>query len=164
MKMKQGNSVQVGIFVLMQAMSHSLLIVFNGVFDVQKAIAVPASMAIDPRDAICYMETADGRVLDLSRFCGRQDNRPVSLTGLDQRFLSDYQTALRRRYSRSSAAQTALSQAQQNPQSVIQRAREACARIQNGMLPELALMGEGRVDSAIVNDLALNRFCPELDD
>lgn len=162
--MKQGNSVNAGIFVLMQAMSHSLLIVFNGIFDAQKAIAVPASMAIDPRDAICYMETADGRVLDLSRFCGRQDNRPVSLTGLDQRFLSDYQTALRRRYSRSPAAQTALSQSQQNPQALIQRAREACARIQNGMLPELALMGEGRVDSAIVNDLALNRFCPELDD
>lgn len=164
MEMKQKNPVRVGIFILMQVISSGLLFALDVVDQAQEAIALPASMAIDPRDAICYMETADGRVLDLSRFCGRQNNRLVSLSSLDQRFLSDYQATMRRRYRRLPAAQTALSQSQQNPQAVIQRAREACTRVQNGMLPELALLGEGRVDSAIVNDLALNRYCPDLND
>jgi hypothetical protein len=157
--------IRSGLMVLMQGLLPMLILAVDVIDREQTALSLPtAPVTIDPRDSICYIEVTSGRVLDLSQICSAEANRPVSLVSLDRRFMNDYQAALNQRYRQLPAAQTALAQSQQNPQAVLQRARNACARIQNGMLPELALLNEGKADSSIVNQLALNHYCPDLDD
>jgi hypothetical protein len=126
------------------------------------ARAYPAPLvAVDPGDLPCYMQTADGRIINLSKFCGgRNRTAPIVLT-VDQAFVEQYQNILRNRWGRSPQAQTALAQAQQNPQAIIQRAQSACALIRIGG-SEAALFSPGQIDAKVINDLALNYYCPDL--
>jgi hypothetical protein len=122
-------------------------------------------LAIDPRDSLCYLETTDGRVVNLNRICGVGGSRPSStLSALDRQFLLEYQAVLNRRHGRSAAAKNALSQAQNNPQAVVKRARDTCANIQKGISPDLAAIGQGGVEAPVIKDLALHHYCPDFDD
>ncbi|NJR66570.1 MAG: hypothetical protein HC772_16620 [Leptolyngbyaceae cyanobacterium CRU_2_3] len=139
------------------------------VYGQRPSLSIPNPwIAVDPRDAICYMETQNGQIVDLSQVCGGREIQSTTLSNTfsttDQQFFNDYQNVLRYRYGQSPSAQTTLSQAQQNPQAIIQRAQRACASIRDGMLPEMALFSERRVDTSLINTLALDHYCPELED
>lgn len=123
----------------------------------------PASpLATNPSDLLCYMQTADGRVINLSRFCGgRNSNTGVFFSASDLAFLEQYQARLRDRLGQSPQAQTALAQAQQNPQALIQRAKGACASMAGGG-SATALASPGQIDGKVINDLALNYYCPDM--
>ncbi|HEY9654853.1 MAG TPA: hypothetical protein V6C50_05125, partial [Crinalium sp.] len=76
--------------------------------------------ALNPDDFLCYMQTSDGRVLNLSKLCGGKEGTANALSTTDQSFLEDYRSFLGKRSTRLPAVKAALLQAQQNPQAVLQ--------------------------------------------
>lgn len=142
----------------------SLLCSSGFLFTQEPARSNPRSiLALDASDMLCYMQTADGRVINLSKLCGsRNRNYPV-LSTIDQAFLARYQEYLRTRLGGLPQTQTALAQAQQNPQAIIQRAQATCAIIQSGESAP-AMSSLAQIDAKVVKDLALNYYCPNLDD
>ncbi|MDX2100630.1 MAG: DUF732 domain-containing protein [Leptolyngbyaceae cyanobacterium bins.59] len=122
------------------------------------AVAQPIQPGIGFDDAICYMQIGN-RVIDLSQICGKT----ISLSETDQSFLQNYQTLLSRRTRKMPSTQTVLSLAQNDPKAIIQRAQAACAAMREGA-SNLAFATADRPDADVVNKLALNYYCPELDD
>lgn len=132
-----------------------------GAFCVQwSALSQPV---MNPEDAICYMQTADGRAINLSNLCGgRRTGATPALSGTDQQFLAEYQNFLSRRINTSPLVRTALAQAQQSPQSVVERARSVCSSIQAGRHPD-STVGQ-TIDADLINTMALEHYCPEFDE
>jgi hypothetical protein len=131
-----------------------------GAFCVQ--LAALSQPMMNPEDSICYMQTADGRTLNLSNLCGgRRTVATPALSGTDQQFLAEYQNFLSRRINTSPLVRTALAQAQQSPQSVVERARGVCSSIQAG-IPDSTV--EQTIDADLINTMALEYYCPEFDE
>lgn len=120
-----------------------------------RASATPSASGVaDPRDAVCYVEMQDGQVIDLSRICGGNKGR-VALSSLDQQFLKAYQSTLKNRYGRSPSS---------NPQALIERAKNVCTSVRNGLSPSLTAFSQPGLDATVMGDLAVGHYCPELDD
>lgn len=118
---------------------------------------------MNPEDSICYMQTADGRTINLSNLCGgRRTVATPALSGTDQQFLGEYQSFLNRRINTSPHVRTALAQAQRSPQSVVERARGVCSSIQAGISPDSTV--EQTIDADLINTMALEYYCPEFDE
>jgi len=118
---------------------------------------------MNPEDSICYMRTADGRAINLSNLCGgRRTGVSPALSGTDQQFLAEYQNFLSRRINTSPLVRTALAQAQQSPQSVVERARSVCSSMQAGIYPD-STVGQ-TIDADLINTMALEYYCPEFDE
>ena len=125
------------------------------------ALAQPSSLiAVNPGDLVCYMQTSDGRLLNLNKLCG-SEQLATSLSPTDQRFLDRYSALLRRRSMGLPAIQTALLQAQQNPQAVLQRAQAFCAALRTGQFQPNT---SGQVGDDLVTTMAPRYYCPELED
>ncbi len=125
----------------------------------QSALSKPSgAIASKPSDLICYMQNSSGSVINLSRFCaGDSDLAIVSTT--DQRFLELYQRSLKKRSSGSRSTQAALTQAQQNPRSVVERAQAVCTGLRSGQSQPQTLKQVGRDP---LETTALEYYCPEL--
>lgn len=111
-------------------------------------------------DFFCFMETNDGQVINLSSMCGNRGsaNFPSSaLSRVDQRFLQRYQGLLQRR-TVLPGGQALLTQAQQNPQSVIDRAKATCTGARQ------AQPIADRVTTYLFQVMATQQFCGNLDD
>lgn len=125
----------------------------------QSALSQPSgSIAPKPSDLICYMQNSNGSVINLSRFCGG-DSNIVAVSTTDQRFLELYRRSLEKRSSGSRSAQAALTQAQQNPRSVVERAQAVCTGLRSGQFQRQTLGQVGRDPLATT---ALEYYCPEL--
>jgi hypothetical protein len=56
------------------------------------------SVAQIPVDYVCYIQTSDGRTIDLGKLCGSSGRgRPIALEPNDQAFLNSYQRSLSKR-------------------------------------------------------------------
>ncbi|MCY7321601.1 MAG: hypothetical protein LH660_07320 [Phormidesmis sp. CAN_BIN36] len=73
-------------------------------------------------DLICYIQSSNGSVINLSRFCAEDD--AVAISSTDRRFLELYQRSLEGRGSRSVPAQ--------NPQALVERAQAVCTAARSG--------------------------------
>jgi hypothetical protein len=103
------------------------------------------SVAQIPVDYVCYIQTSDGRTIDLGKLCGSSGSgRPIALGPKDQDFLNSYQRSLRKRLNSSSS--DALSRVQRNPQAAIQRAREICKALSGAIAS--AITGDSQVGGA----------------
>lgn len=112
------------------------------------------AIATKQPDLICYMQSSNGSVINLSRFCA-EDGDTVAISTTDQRFVELYQRSLERRSSGSPSVQV------QNPQALVERAQAVCTAITNGQSQPQSFRQAGR-DS--FESLALEYYCPELDD
>lgn len=121
----------------------------------------PRSTAAQP-SYVCYLQTESGQVVNLSKLCGVKRSEQSTLSIVDQQFLWDYQRSVKQRFKNSAIAQ-ALPRSLQNPQALIQQAKDACGRIQSGMQPDVAGQS-GSLDGALIKDLALAHYCPDLAD
>lgn len=111
------------------------------------------AIATKPSDLICYMQSSNGSVINLSRFCS-EDGNTVAISTTDQRFLELYQRSLEGRSgSRSVQAQ--------NPQSIVERAQAVCIAARSGPSQPQTL---GRAGRNSFETLALEYYCPELDE
>lgn len=117
--------------------------------------------ALNPDDFLCYMQTSDGRVLNLSKLCGGKEGTVNALSTTDQSFLDDYRSFLSKRSTKLPAVKAALLQAQQNPQAVLQRAQAVCTALRTGQ-PQPTTTGQ--VGDDLFATLAPEYFCPELDE
>lgn len=125
----------------------------------QSALSQPSgTIASQPSDLICYMQNSNGSVINLSRFCGGDSNTLVVST-TDQRFLELYQRSLKKRSSGSRSTPAALTQAQQNPRSVVERAQAVCRGLRSGQSQPQTLRQVGRDP---LETTALEYYCPEL--
>lgn len=112
--------------------------------------------AVNSVDFICYMRTKDGQVVNLSDLCANR--RPVDL-GLstlprnDQQFLQRYQGFLEKRAKVSPAVQPLLAQSQQDPQSLIQRAKGVCT----GQAQPIS----DRIAAYLFQTMAAKQYCRE---
>ncbi len=142
----------------------SLLIVFSAISVLyQQRVALSQSnylVAADPGDFICYMQTSNGQIINLSRLCGNSKTFVSTISTVDQQFLQRYQGFLEQRAKGSPMVQALISQAQQNPQSVIQRAQAVCTAIRTGQPRPTS----GQVADDLFQTMAPKHYCPELDD
>lgn len=113
-------------------------------------------------ELICYLQTEDRRIIDLSKLCGLTTPTPA-LSVTDQQFLETYRSFLNKRSRTLPSIAAALSQLQQSPQAVVERATRICTNIKSGTLNRDQLP-QGAVDSDLINIMALEYYCPELDD
>ncbi|MCY7277284.1 MAG: hypothetical protein LH702_27030 [Phormidesmis sp. CAN_BIN44] len=130
------------------------------VLQAQQSALSQSSGAIAPKpsDLICYMQNSNGSVINLSRFCA-EDSNTVAVSTTDQRFLELYQRSLEKRSSGSQSTQAALTQAQQNPRSVIERAQAVCTALISGQSQPQTF---GQVGRDPIETTALEYYCPEL--
>jgi Protein of unknown function (DUF732) len=119
-------------------------------------------IAMDP-DLLCFMQTSDGRVLDLSRFCGGGKTPVSALSDVDQQFLERYQALLKRRLGASPQVKIALSQSQANPGKLIERARGVCTAMRSGTGAIAASSPPDASDADLISTMAVRYYCPELD-
>lgn len=120
------------------------------------------SVAQTPVDYVCYIQTSDGRTIDLGKLCGSSGRgRPIALEPNDQAFLNSYQRSLSKRLN--SASSDAVSRVQRNPQATIERARGICNALSGGMSIDL-LQPQGNAEVDALNALAPKYYCPEFDD
>ena len=125
----------------------------------QSALSQPSgAIAPKPSDLICYMQKSNGSVINLSRFC-TGDSNTVAVSTTDQRFLELYQRSLKKRSSGSRSVQAALTQAQQNPRSVVERAQAVCTGLRSGQSQPQTLRQVGRDP---LPTTALEYYCPGL--
>ena len=114
---------------------------------------------------ICYLETENGRIINLDKLCGNITNNSVaSLSATDQKFLESYKHFLSKRSPTLSSVQIALSQLQQFPQGVVQRAIRVCTERKSGISHNQVKLPQEAVDADLINLMALEYYCPELDD
>ncbi len=113
-------------------------------------------------DLICYLQTEDRQIINLSKLCGSTTPKPA-LSVTDQQFLETYRSFLSKRSRTLPSIVAALSQLQQSPQAVVERATRICTDIKSGTLSRDQLP-QGTVDSDLINLMALEYYCPELDD
>lgn len=127
------------------------------------ALQAPSFVAVNIDEPLCYMRTANGRTIDLSRFCGRGNASPVPMfSATDQKFLEQYQVFLRRRLGSSPAVQAALNQAATSPQALIQRAQGVCAVLQADT-PAPGTTQPTSSDADLMHSMAVKYYCPQLD-
>ena len=120
------------------------------------------SVAQIPVDYVCYIQTSDGRTIDLGKLCGSsRSGRPIALGPNDQAFINSYQRSLSKRLNSSSS--DAVSRVQRNPQAAIERARGICNALSAGMSIDL-LQPQGNAEVDALNALAPKYYCPEFDD
>jgi len=115
-------------------------------------------------DSICYMKTEEGQIINLNKLCSNSTSNDTVLSTLDQQFLENYQRFLSKRSTSLPSVQAALLQLQQAPQTVIQRAQQVCANIRAGMLQNSALESQESADADLINIMALEFYCPDLDE
>ncbi|HEY9896165.1 MAG TPA: hypothetical protein V6D34_12270 [Candidatus Sericytochromatia bacterium] len=134
-----------------------------GVLSYPQAALSQASVltALNPDDFICYMQTSDGRVLNLTKLCGGKEETVGNISTTEQSFLDSYRAFLGKRSTKLPSVQAALLQAQQNPQAVVQRAQAVCTALRTGQ-PQPATAGQ--VGEDLFTTLAPEYFCPELDE
>ena len=114
---------------------------------------------------ICYLETENGRIINLDKLCGNITNNSVaSLSATDKKFLESYKYFLSKRSPTLSSVQIALSQLQQFPQGVVQRAIRVCTERKSGILHNQVKLPQEAIDADLINLMALEYYCPELDD
>lgn len=130
---------------------------------VDPAQAQPRVVLADVSDFPCYMQTSDGRVMNLGKLCG-QGNQPMvaptTVSTVDQQFLQRYRSFLEKRAQSSPAVQTLIAQALQNPQAVVQQAKAVCTALRSGQ-PQPA---SDQVGDDLFQTMAPKYYCPELDD
>jgi len=133
-----------------------------GVLNHPPALSQSSSLtALNPEDFVCYMQTSDGRVLDLNKLCGGKKGTVNALSTTDQSFLDRYRSYLGKRSTKLPSVQAAQLQAQQNPQAVLQLAQAVCTALRTGQ-PQPTTAGQ--VGDDLFTTLAPEYFCPELDD
>jgi hypothetical protein len=115
-------------------------------------------LSLKQDNPFCFMQTSDNRVINLSQLCGSS----TALTPFDQRFLSRYQSRLNQRIAKLPASvKVKLPKSQE---ALVARAKQACAEIAAGRHPNFPTLTPGTIDADIVNKLALQHYCPELND
>lgn len=122
-------------------------------------------VAIDPGDLVCYMQTRDGRIINLNKLCinNNRSNQTV-LSTTDQQFLEEYQSFLRKRAGTSPLVSIAFTKLQQSPQAVVERAQEVCATIRSGNQQNSTQQPQRNIDADLINTMAVDYYCPDLDD
>lgn len=126
------------------------------------------SIAILSAEFICYMQNNDGQIINLTKICD-MNNKEINgvitstLSTTDKQFLEDYKGFLKTRLGGSPLIKNALFQAQQSPENIIQRAKGICASIKTGT-PEDSQKFAENIDGDIINTMAVEYYCPELDD
>jgi hypothetical protein len=118
-------------------------------------------VANNPSDFVCYMQTLNGRVINLNKLCSIDKEQAIALSTTDQRFFDRYQSLLKKRSTALPSVQTALWQAQQNPQAVLQRAQDVCTALRTGQ-PQSS--NQGQVGDDLFATIAPRYYCPDLDD
>lgn len=129
-----------------------------GVLRSQSPALSQSSYAIATRqtDLICYMQNSNGSVINLSRFCAR-DGDTAAISTTDRRFLELYQRSSEGR-SRSPSVQA------QNPQSLVERAQALCTAARSGQSQPQTRRVRGSFETLTFEALALEYYCPELDE
>ncbi|QXE26350.1 hypothetical protein B6N60_05081 [Richelia sinica FACHB-800] len=123
------------------------------------------STANAARDFLCYMQRSDGQVINLTKLCGIKKN-PVlksTISSTDQQFLQQYKFFLKKRLGGSPLISSALSQAESSPENVVKRARGICGVIQSRDSANLDAISRN-IDADLMNTMAVEYYCPELDD
>lgn len=110
------------------------------------------------------MQTGDGRIINLYQLCVDRKSSNTALSTTDRQFLESYQSFLRKRLGTSPLVQTALAQLQQAPQSIVERAKGVCAAIRTGKPQNSTPPPQGNIDADLINTMALEYYCPDLDD
>jgi len=122
-------------------------------------------VAIDPGDLVCYMQTRDGRIINLNKLCINNNRRnEIILSTTDQQFLEEYQNFLRKRVGTSPLVSTALAQLRRSPQAIVERAKGVCATIRTGKPQNSTQQPQGNIDADLINTMAVDYYCPNLDD
>lgn len=116
--------------------------------------------AVDSNDLLCYMQTTNGQIVNLNKWCGRKPgNSPASfLSGNDQQFLQGYQSFLGKRAKTSPSLQALLSESQKSPQAIVERAKGVCT----GTGPTQRTSDPGT--DYLFQAMALKRYCAGRDD
>lgn len=125
--------------------------------------AQPRAVLADVSDFPCYMQTSDGRVMNLGKLCGHGSQpmvAPDTISTVDQKFLQRYRSFLEKRAQGSPAVQTLIAQAVQNPQVVVQQAKAVCTALRSGQ-PQLA---SDQVADDLFQTMAPKYYCPDLED
>lgn len=128
------------------------------VFQTQSS-ALSRSIAAQPSDLICYMQNNSGSVINLSRFCAG-GRATIALSSTDQRFLELYERSLEKQSGGLRSVQAALSEAQQNPRLVVERAQAVCTTLRESQPQPTSR----RANRDILATIALEYYCPELDE
>jgi hypothetical protein len=123
------------------------------------------SLALASEDFVCYMQSNDGQIINLTKLCSINNNEVVksNLSTTDKQFLENYKSFLRQRQRGSPLINNALSQAQESPEDIVQRAKRICASIKTGTSKN-SQVNSGNIDADIINTMAVEYYCPELDD
>lgn len=115
-------------------------------------------------DSICYMKTEEGQIINLTKLCGANISKDTVLSVRERQFLENYHRFLSKRSSSLPSVQAALLQLQQAPQTVVQYAQQICAYKKSGIVENSALQSQQRVDAEFINTIALEFYCPDLDE
>jgi hypothetical protein len=117
------------------------------------------------RDFLCYMQRSDGQVINLTKLCGIKKNTVVetAISPMDKQFLEQYKFFLKKRLGGSPLISSALSQAEASPENVVKRARGICGAMQSRNPANLDAISRN-IDADIINTMAVEYYCPELDD
>lgn len=119
-------------------------------------------IAAEPSDFLCYMETNDGDVVDLTRLCGGPTTLLVStVSRRDQQFLDRYTSLLEQRSRGNPSVQAVVAQAQSSPDSIVNRAKAICSSMRAGQPSPISL---AEIGGDLLQTMAPKYFCPELDD
>lgn len=140
----------------------SLWVVVSAIVGIGSASTALAESS-PPSDLLCYLQTENGQLVNLSRFCGSSENQARELSPTDQQFLKVYKGFLSKRSQSLPSVAAALSQVQQSPQTVVARAKRICTDVRSGALSQDQLP-QTAVDSDLMNTMAFEYYCPDLDD
>ena len=114
------------------------------------------AIATRQTDLICYMQNSSGSVINLSRFCA-EDGDTVAISTTDRRFLELYQ--------RSSEGRSSSPSVQaQNPQALVERAQALCTAARSRQSQPQIRRVRGSFETLTFEALALEYYCPELDE
>ena len=117
---------------------------------------------------LCYIKNKQGLLLSLEKLCDRKDQRPLSLSTDEQKFLEDVKRSMRD----SPGAQAAI-----DPQAAISQAKKICSELEAGTFstfqqtqaeiiinyndPTTRLTS--RLQSRAIQTIAPKYFCPAFD-
>jgi len=114
------------------------------------------AIATKPTDLICYMQNSSGSVINLSRVCA-EDSNTVAISTTDRRFLDLYRRS-------SEGRSSSLSAQAQNPQSLVERAQALCTAARSSQSQPQIRRVRGSFETLTFEALALEYYCPELDE
>lgn len=133
----------------------------EGFYSSRGALAQPIyPKAVNSIDHLCYMQTKDGQIINLSEWCVRKPVESLisGLSGVDQQFLQGYQSLLQKRAKVSPVVQALLAESQKNPRSMVDRAKAACTGVGQSQRTS------DQVTDYLFQAMALKRYCPGRDD